>query len=141
MRRIRSTDTKPELVVRRLLYSMGYRYHLHARELPGRPDIVFRHRRAAIFIHGCFWHLHRACRDGTFPKTRMNYWSAKLRSNTMRDRRHLGELRRLGWRVLRVWECDIEKRYITLPARLESFLRDPGSIGKTKRIQSKPKSL
>lgn len=110
MSRIRSKNTLPERLVRTTLYSMGYRYRLHVKALPGQPDIVLRKYKTVIFVHGCFWHLHDRCRDGTVPKTRTSYWQEKLYKNKDRDARHFRALRRLGWRVLRVWECDVERR-------------------------------
>lgn len=107
MSRIRSKDTEPEMLVRRLLHRLGYRYVLHKRDLPGVPDLVFPSRRRIIFVHGCFWHQHRGCIDGRIPKTRMDYWEPKLRGNVERDRQNVLKLRRSGWKVLRVWECEI----------------------------------
>lgn len=120
MAQIRSTNTGPELSVRRYLYRMGYHYRLHAKELPGRPDIVFRKARRVIFIHGCFWHLHVACRDGRLPKSRVEYWHRKLKNNVRRDKRHVDELRKADWRVLRLWECAIE----TSPTKTQKLLKN-----------------
>ena len=106
MSRIRSKDTKPEMLVRRLVHGMGYRYRLHAADLPGRPDLVFRPRRKAIFVHGCFWHRHEGCTRNTIPATRRNFWRRKLDGNVQRDRRHEAALRESGWRVLVIWECE-----------------------------------
>ncbi len=110
MSRILSKDTKPEQKVRKMLTAMGYHYRLNVRNLPGKPDIVLRKHNAIIFIHGCFWHLHSHCRDGTIPKTRVSYWREKLMRNKARDIQHKKELRRHGWNILRLWECEIEKR-------------------------------
>jgi DNA mismatch endonuclease (patch repair protein) len=109
MSRIRGKDTKPELVVRRLLHSMGYRFRLHKRDLPGSPDIVLPSRRICIFVHGCFWHLHPNCKDARIPKTKRSWWQEKLEGNAARDKRHASALRRLGWRVFTIWECETEK--------------------------------
>ena len=106
MSRIRSKDTKPELCVRRLVHGMGYRYRLHAKELPGRPDLVFRPRRKVIFVHGCFWHQHEGCRANRMPSTRREYWKRKLNGNVQRDLRNKETLEREGWRVLVIWECE-----------------------------------
>lgn len=106
MRAIKGRDTKPELVVRRLLHRMGYRYRLHARELPGSPDIVFRPRRAAIFVHGCFWHCHPGCSQAYRPKTRTQFWNAKLDRNLERDGLTQVALAKAGWAILVVWECE-----------------------------------
>ena len=121
MRRIRGRDTKPELAVRRLLYGLGYRYRLHAQELPGRPDIVFRNRRKAIFVHGCFWHQHEGCRGATTPKTRTAYWMRKFAANRVRDAASLRELSRMGWSALIIWECET-RMPAALSSRLSSFL-------------------
>lgn len=105
MSRIRSKDTKPEMLVRRLVHGMGYRYRLHAKELPGRPDLVFRPRRKAIFVHGCFWHRHVGCPANRLPTTRREFWRNKLDGNVRRDRRNEAALEEMGWRVLIIWEC------------------------------------
>ena len=121
MRRVRGKDTKPEIQVRRLLHRLGYRYRLHARELPGIPDIVFRPRKSAIFVHGCFWHRHQGCKMARMPKSRVDYWASKLEANKSRDVRHQEELDRLGWRVLIVWECETGDAD-ALAGRLTAFL-------------------
>ena len=102
---------------------MGYRYRLHAKDLPGRPDLVFRQRRKAIFVHGCFWHRHVGCARNRMPKSpeRRDYWRTKLDGNVQRDRRHLHELATRGWRTLVVWECETEDAD-RLAERLRSFL-------------------
>jgi len=107
---IRSKDTQPELVVRRLVHAMGYRYRSHDSNLPGRPDIVFKSRRKVIFVHGCFWHLHRGCSNSRPPKSKLDYWRPKLEGNVTRDKAVRGRLRRLGWRQLVVWECELDDR-------------------------------
>jgi DNA mismatch endonuclease (patch repair protein) len=108
MRRIRSTDTKPELIVRRFVHAMGYRYRLHRRGLPGRPDLVFASRKKIIFVHGCFWHAHddANCPDRRTPKSNVVYWHPKLARNKERDQANTTKLKLLGWEVLTVWECD-----------------------------------
>src|SRR5271169_4674782 len=106
MARVRQRDTKPEMVVRRLLFAQGRRYRLHARGLPGTPDIVFPRRRAAIFVHGCFWHGHRGCTLATVPKTRAEFWNRKVEDNRKRDAEKEERLRALGWTVLTVWQCE-----------------------------------
>ncbi|MEO1966086.1 very short patch repair endonuclease [Hyphomonas sp.] len=117
MSAIRSKNMKPEIVVRQLVHGMGYRYRLHKKGLPGKPDIVFGPRKAVIFVHGCFWHQHD-CQDGHRPKSNTSYWDEKLRRNVERDARVQTELEEMGWRVLVVWECetkhsdDLEKRLI-----------------------------
>ena len=115
-------DSKPELIVRRLIHGMGYRYRLHVRDLPGSPDIVLPRLRKIIFVHGCFWHRHR-CKRATTPATRRAFWAEKFEQNKARDRRNNRALRRAGWRVLIVWEC-WTRRPEWLEERLEGFLGD-----------------
>ncbi|MGA2833371.1 MAG: DNA mismatch endonuclease Vsr [Terracidiphilus sp.] len=103
MSRIRSVDTGPEMVVRRLVHGTGFRYRLHARNLPGTPDMVFPRLGKIIFVHGCFWHQHPGC--GRQPKSRLEFWTVKLFQNRERDLRNQRKLRSLGWRILIVWEC------------------------------------
>lgn len=106
MQSVKGKDTGPEMVVRRWLFSHGYRYRLHPKILPGKPDIVMPGRRLAIFVHGCFWHGHD-CIKGRAPKSRLDYWQPKLDNNRERDARKASELRALGWAVLTLWQCDI----------------------------------
>ena len=107
MRAIRSKGTKPENIVRRLAHSLGYRFRLHRKDLPGKPDMVFPGRKAVIFIHGCFWHQHPDpdCKDSHFPKSNIDYWQPKLLRNQTRDSEHEAALQDKGWRVLVIWEC------------------------------------
>ena len=107
MGRVRSKDTRPELAVRSLLHGMGYRFRLHSTELPGKPDIVLPRHQVAIFVHGCFWHRHPGCRANRTPKSRLAFWRAKFSANVKRDRAARQALRRHGWRVLVVWECEL----------------------------------
>nr|WP_282960736.1 very short patch repair endonuclease [Actibacterium sp. MT2.3-13A] len=123
MSRIRAKDTKPELIVRRMLHSMGYRYRLHAPDLPGKPDIVFRPRRKVIFVHGCFWHRHPSCSKATTPKTRQEFWQEKFRKNVQRDLAVHQQLSDLGWSCLVVWECETSDAD-HLASRLSAFLTD-----------------
>jgi DNA mismatch endonuclease (patch repair protein) len=102
---IRGKNTKPELIVRQMLFALGYRFRLHRRDLPGAPDIVMPGRKVAVFVHGCFWHMHEGCRFAKMPATRAEFWKAKLEANVARDRRAVEKLQALGWRVLCVWEC------------------------------------
>jgi DNA mismatch endonuclease (patch repair protein) len=104
---VRAKDTKPELLVRRLVHGMGYRYRLHQRDLPGTPDLVFPGRGKVIFIHGCFWHRHARCALARLPKSRGDFWLPKLTANAERDARNVRALRRLGWSVLTIWECQL----------------------------------
>ena len=124
MRAIRGKDTQPEIAVRRLVHRMGYRYRLHVRSLPGCPDLVFPSRDKVIFVHGCFWHRH-SCRKGrSTPTTRVAFWRKKLESNRLRDVRHTGRLRRDGWSVMTVWECQTttSSKLDALADRLTRFL-------------------
>jgi DNA mismatch endonuclease (patch repair protein) len=107
MSRIRGRDTGPEKRVRSLLHRLGFRFTLRRKGLPGKPDVVLPARRTVIFVHGCFWHQHAGCQNAVQPKTRAEFWLAKLTGNTDRDRFNSAALRRLGWRVLVVWECEL----------------------------------
>lgn len=120
MSRVRSIDTKPELVVRRLVHSMGYRYRLHSGTLPGSPDLIFSSRRKVIFVHGCFWHQH-GCRKYRMPRTRRDFWEPKLERNKVRDRKVRAELRAMRWQVMVIWECQT-KNLDRLQHRLVAFL-------------------
>jgi len=122
MSRIRSTNTKPEITVRRLLYSMGQRFRLHGAALPGKPDIVLTPRGLVIFVHGCFWHQHPGCREATMPTANRAFWQAKLECNAARDARHRKALRQLGWFSAVIWECET-KDPAKLTRRLEQILR------------------
>lgn len=117
---IRGKNTKPELAVRRLVHSMGYRYRLHRADLPGRPDLVFPGRKKVIFVHGCFWHRHPGCSRCRLPKSRTDFWESKLAGNRLRDLQHQEGLRALGWGVLVVWECQVRKP--GLAERISTFL-------------------
>lgn len=107
MGRVRSKDTSPEMIVRRMVYAMGFRYRLHGKGLPGRPDLVFRSRGKVIFVHGCFWHRHEGCSLARLPKSRAEFWVPKLEANRARDERNQRDLERAGWKVLTVWECQL----------------------------------
>jgi DNA mismatch endonuclease, patch repair protein len=120
MARIRGRDTKPELVVRKLLFGLGYRYRVHVRSLPGNPDIAFPSRKKAIFVHGCFWHQH-GCGKYKQPASRLDFWLPKLDQNVRRDRRKLRQLNRAGWRYRIVWECQLRDEE-GLTRRLSTFL-------------------
>lgn len=110
MANIRSKNTKPEIILRSLLHKHGLRFRIHRKDLPGKPDIVFPSKRIAIYVHGCFWHFHNACRDGTMPKSNIEFWEKKLTANKERDKTHLKNLKKLNWKVLVIWECEIEKK-------------------------------
>ena len=124
MASIRSKDMKPELAVRKLAHSLGFRFRLHRKDLPGKPDLVFPKYRAVIFVHGCFWHQHTEprCLDGRPPKSNQGYWGPKLARNIERDASHKAALEAQGWRVLVVWECET-KDTETLAGKIEDFLR------------------
>jgi DNA mismatch endonuclease (patch repair protein) len=107
MSRIRGKDTQPELKLRRELWAAGFRYLLHDKRLPGKPDLVFPGRRTAIFVHGCFWHCHEGCGNFRIPKTRSEWWMAKLTRNKVRDAEVQDELKATGWRVIVIWECEV----------------------------------
>jgi DNA mismatch endonuclease (patch repair protein) len=106
MSRVRAGNTTPEIAVRRLLHSLGYRFRLHSSGLPGRPDIVLPGKRKIIFVHGCFWHRHPRCRKATTPASNRDFWALKFKQNIERDKRQQRELRRMGWDVLVVWGCE-----------------------------------
>lgn len=107
MARIRGKDTAAEMFVRRLVHGLGYRYRLHRRDLPGRPDLVFSVRKKIIFVHGCFWHRHEGCKLARLPKSRMNFWETKLEGNRKRDLRDQVTLFKAGWDILVIWECEL----------------------------------
>jgi DNA mismatch endonuclease, patch repair protein len=123
---VRGKNTAPEILVRREVRGLGFRYRLHGRGLPGRPDLVFSKRRRVIFVHGCFWHRHAAasCKLARLPKSRLDFWKPKLQSNRLRDARNVSALRRAGWRVLVVWECELTDK-TWLRCRLKKFLGQP----------------
>lgn len=109
MKNIRSKNTTPELIVRKFLYNRGYRYRLHYKKLPGKPDIVLRKFNTVIFINGCFWHGHKNCSEAKKPKSNSEFWETKIKSNQQRDKKNIESLSKLGWRVLTIWECQLQK--------------------------------
>ncbi|MCL8307441.1 MULTISPECIES: very short patch repair endonuclease [Pseudomonas] len=121
MARVKAKDTRPEMLVRRLLFSLGYRYRLHDRGLPGSPDIVFRGMKKAIFVHGCFWHRHECCPLARLPKSRLEFWGPKLDGNRERDARKLLQLQSQGWDALVIWECELKDLNL-LEKKLNGFL-------------------
>lgn len=121
MGRIHSRDTKPEMTVRRIVYAMGYRYRLHAKDLPGKPDLAFRSRRKVVFVHGCFWHRHPECALARLPKSREDFWLPKLDANRRRDMKNERALRDAGWGVLTIWECELGD-VAQLKTRIRGFL-------------------
>lgn len=119
MSRIKGTDTKPEKRVRSCLHRMGYRFRLHAGNLPGKPDIVLPRHKKVIFVHGCFWHGHKECKRSALPKINHDFWQQKIDGNILRDQRVIAELKSLGWCVLIVWECQAKN-----PDNLKTILHD-----------------
>jgi DNA mismatch endonuclease (patch repair protein) len=130
MARIKRSNTTPELIVRRLLHRLGYRFRIQQKGVPGRPDIALPGRRKAIFVHGCFWHAHENCPVGRVPKTRTEFWQAKFAANRERDARLEAQARRAGWSCLVVWECELKDE-----SRLTSVLKT--HLGPT-RVQTVP---
>lgn len=118
---IRGKDTKPEIVVRKIAHSCGYRFRLHVSKLPGKPDIVFPRLRKVIFVHGCYWHRHPGCALARLPKTKLRFWVPKLTENRRRDLRNIARLRRGQWKVTVVWECQL-KNPVSLEKRIKGFL-------------------
>ena len=118
---IKGKDTKPELLIRKLLFAKGFRYRLHVKDLPGKPDLVFPRYRAVVFIHGCFWHRHGRCPLTRWPKSKLEFWKPKLEANKKRDRKNLSKLHSMHWEVLVIWECEIRNRD-SLIQRLRTFL-------------------
>jgi DNA mismatch endonuclease (patch repair protein) len=123
MAAVHSTNTKPELAVRKIAHALGYRYRLNVADLPGKPDLVFPARRKIILVHGCFWHRHPRCRYATSPKTRAAFWQKKFCANIARDRRTRQLLRKLGWSILTIWQCEL-KNPQKLEVRIDEFLAD-----------------
>lgn len=121
MAAIRSKHMKPEMIVRSLAHRLRYRFRLHRPDLPGSPDLVFPRMNKVIFVHGCFWHQHSKCREGRLPKSRPEYWIPKLTRNVARDEEHQVHLKKLGWKVLTIWECEVEDTERT-KIRLRKFL-------------------
>lgn len=107
MSRVKSSNTKPEIVLRKFLFSEGLRYRVNSTTLPGKPDIVLKKYKVAIFVHGCFWHGHSNCEAAKLPKSNLEYWTKKIHGNIIRDRRRTKELKKLGWRVFVIWECEL----------------------------------
>lgn len=123
-------DTGPEMTVRKILHRLGYRYRLHRKDLPGKPDIVFPSRKKAIFVHGCFWHAH-GCRYGKPPKSRPEYWLPKLERNKERDAENVRALDALGWQTLTVWQCEVKTDLDAIATKLIDFIEDGKSARST----------
>ena len=137
MGRIRGRDTAPEIAVRSILHRQGLRFRIHDRRLPGRPDVVLSRWRTAVFVHGCFWHRHAACRFAYTPKTRLEFWTAKFGSNTQRDKRNQRELADAGWRVVVIWECELAD-LPRLGRRVRRLFPSATGTGKKSRIRRSP---
>jgi DNA mismatch endonuclease, patch repair protein len=120
MSRVKGRDTAPEIAVRRMFHALGYRYRLHVKSLPGKPDIVFGPRKKVVFVHGCFWHGHK-CQKGRLPKSNTAFWNAKIATNKARDHRHKKSLNAAGWQVLVVWQCHL-KNPLAVQRRIVDFL-------------------
>ena len=135
MARIRGRDTAPELTVRSISHGLGFRFRLHRKDLPGRPDLVFPRHRLAVFVHGCFWHRHSGCRYAYTPKSRIAFWTEKFAHNVARDRRNEEALRNLGWRVLLIWECETRDKE-TVRQYLERHIKQgaPCLVGESRQF-------
>lgn len=137
---IRGSNTKPEMIVRKALFAAGYRYRLHRKDLPGRPDVAMPGRRVAIFVHGCFWHQHQDCRFAKVPATRSDFWIEKLKANTARDARCIAELQDMGWRVLLVWECFLRttKSALDVQSALTDWIESDKQAGELREQLAQP---
>jgi len=122
MSKVRSRDTKPEWILRCGLHRLGFRYRLRNSHLPGSPDIVFPKFHAAVFVHGCYWHRHPGCKDASTPKSNSDFWEKKFDENVARDRRTMGQLENLGWRILVVWECELTRKAVETIHRVACWL-------------------
>lgn len=127
MSRIKDRDTKPEIRVRKVLHQMGYRFRLHRKDLPGRPDIVMPRFKTVIFVHGCYWHRHPDCRFAYHPKSRVTFWEKKFNNNVARDRSHLAELMKLSWKAAVIWECETQNRTTLINRIREILMVIPGA--------------
>lgn len=131
MSRVRSTDTKPEMVVRKWLHSQGFRFRLHRNDLPGKPDIVLPRFKTVILVNGCFWHQHPGCRKATLPASNRDFWTEKLGRNVERDNQNKKKLTDLGWRVIEVWECELKRKSNFVSSDLLALVQE-----NTKKLQS-----
>jgi DNA mismatch endonuclease, patch repair protein len=129
MSKVQSGDTKPEWILRCGLHRLGFRYRLKDKRLPGRPDLVFPKYRSVVFVHGCFWHRHAGCKNATFPKSNVDFWTRKFEGNRERDRKREAELRALGWRVRVVWECQLRDRTVETIADTAAWLEAADAAG------------
>lgn len=124
MKKIKGKDTKPEKTLRSALFSKGYRFRIHRKDLPGNPDIVLSKYKTAIFVHGCFWHYHEGCREGRIPSTNTEFWNNKLSKNIERDKWNIKSLEESGWKVIVIWECEIEKNITESISKLIKIFDD-----------------
>ena len=139
MARIGPRDTQPELTVRQIAHRLGFRFRLHAKNLPGRPDLVLKRHRTVIFVHGCFWHRHAGCSNSTMPKTRVKFWVAKFDGNVSRDARNIAALRAAGWRVITIWECETESSGV-IEQRLLKEMGQPSPVARSAGATERPQS-
>ena len=131
MSKVPQRNTSPERIVRSFLHQFGYRFRLHRRDLPGSPDIVLPKHKIAVFVHGCFWHQHRGCRKSRKPTSNTDYWDQKLSENVQRDKRKNRELKKLGWQVIVVWECETRTPQLLTPKLSLLFKTQPASLKKS----------
>lgn len=124
MSKIRSKDTKPEKILRSKLFKEGFRFRVHKKDLPGKPDIVLPKYNTIIFVHGCFWHYHKDCREGRIPDTNSKFWKEKLYKNVEKDKKHQEACKKLGWKVLVIWECEIEKELSSIMKLIKTTLKE-----------------
>lgn len=139
MRSVKSKDTVPEIQVRRFIHSLGYRFRLHRKDLPGTPDLAFPRLKCAVFVHGCFWHGHSCSRGARVPKTNTKYWRSKITRNIARDTQNRRDLRALGWNLLVVWECHLKSKLDSTQRRIALFLERASSPGTKPKLGSVPK--
>jgi DNA mismatch endonuclease (patch repair protein) len=123
MSKIKGKNTKPELLLRSQLFKQGFRFRIHRKDLPGKPDIVLPKYKTVIFVHGCFWHYHKDCKEGRIPSTNSTFWKNKLQGNVAKDKAHLKELEKMGWQVITIWECEIERDITDVVKRLNLIRR------------------
>jgi len=138
MSRIKGKDTKPEILVRSMLHRAGYRFRKNVKTLPGKPDIVLPKYKTVIFVHGCFWHRHKGCKQATTPKTNKAFWNNKFERNVSNDRKHQRELKKLGWKVVTVWTCGIDKNPDRVLQKLETRLTPCSGLLPLKKMCTPP---
>jgi DNA mismatch endonuclease (patch repair protein) len=126
MSRIKGKDTKIEITVRKYLFSKGYRFRKNDKRYPGKPDIVLPKYKTVIFVHGCFWHRHTGCKNATTPKTRTEFWNDKFEKNIRNDKIKQEQLEQMGWKVIVIWECELEKNFLETMERVEAELQNQG---------------